>query len=561
MRLALAVVLICCSADDSLRRRWRTQQRIGRERYARQQEKLLREKPWLFTPRPTPGPTQRPTLAPTPRPTPGRPTSAPVRRSTPVPAPPTPSRQPAAVPVEAGCPATRRGCAFDHDSGFGAGAWQSTTPDPREDAWMSDIVDNQTRITRHALGAWRWRSTCTICAMTPPAEVGRAAQICARFAAANVRSLLIVGDSTSHSFYGALQRQTRAAEDPTFREYYTLKKIKFVLSTACNDSLRLAFLRDDRLWGDDSTVTNATCQTLAAQGLAVAEKCGDRSSAFCRGRGPKTLCRNRLVARAHWATALLPKWDVVVANTGAHHNSKSLKQALTIVADKLENGTGDATFLFRGLYRPMYGCTTTFLQGPSPPDRIEALEAALALKENTTIAFRDTYRWHQFLDFERSVEDRLLAEVRGAALFDIGPLATARTDLHAKDCLHFSSLPGSRAGIYKWWIPMLLDYCTEMRRPGAPPGSVPGALYASHGSKSPDLPGFMAWRAALFQKVTAVDLDAAAAAAARIRVDLDFKFPSKYCHAHPRSCDRRRGMLTAERMQPPPKNNDNGVSN
>jgi hypothetical protein len=187
-----------------------------------------------------------------------------------------------------------------------------------------------------------------------------------------------------------------------------------------------------------------------------------------------------------------------------------LKQALAIVADKLENGTGNATFLFRGMYRPMYGCTTTFLQGPSPPDRIEALEAALALKENTTIAFRDTYRWHQFLDLERSVEERLLAQVRGSALFDIGPLATARTDLHAKDCLHFSSLPGSRAGIYKWWIPMLLDYVAEMRRPGRSPG----ALNVSHGRKRPDLPGFTAWRAALFQEATAVDVDAAAAAAA-----------------------------------------------
>ena len=70
---------------------------------------------------------------------------------------------------------------------------------------------------------------------------------------------------------------------------------------------------------------------------------------------------------------------------------------------------------------------------------------------------------------------------------------TDRTDLHARDCLHFHALPGSRAGVFKWWIPMLLDYVTEMRRPGAPP------MNYSSARRSQNL-GFNAWRAALRER-------------------------------------------------------------
>ena len=70
---------------------------------------------------------------------------------------------------------------------------------------------------------------------------------------------------------------------------------------------------------------------------------------------------------------------------------------------------------------------------------------------------------------------------------------TARTDLHPRDCLHFHPLPGSQAGVFKWWIPMLLDYATEMRRPGAPP------MNYSTARRSQDL-GFNAWRAALRER-------------------------------------------------------------
>ena len=57
MRLALAVVLVACGADEAARRaRWRMQQRRGRERM----EQLMRTKPYLFTKKPTPRPSLKP---------------------------------------------------------------------------------------------------------------------------------------------------------------------------------------------------------------------------------------------------------------------------------------------------------------------------------------------------------------------------------------------------------------------------------------------------------------------------------------------------------------------
>ena len=55
MRLALAVVLVACGADEAARRaRWRMQQRRVRERM----EQLMRTKPYLFTKKPTPRPSE-----------------------------------------------------------------------------------------------------------------------------------------------------------------------------------------------------------------------------------------------------------------------------------------------------------------------------------------------------------------------------------------------------------------------------------------------------------------------------------------------------------------------
>ena len=178
-----------------------------------------------------------------------------------------------------------------------------------------------------------------------------------------------------------------------------------------------------------------------------------------------------------------------------------MAHAVKVVAGKLANGTGDTTFLFRGLYRPVYGCRETYLRGPSSPSRIEAVEAELASRavdpqnrgDPAYLAQKDTYRWHQFLDFEATVEEALLRKVEGATLYDVGPLVTARTDLHARDCLHFHALPGSHTGVFKWWIPMLLDYVTEMRRPGAPP------MNYSSARRSQNL-GFKAWQAALRER-------------------------------------------------------------
>ena len=179
-----------------------------------------------------------------------------------------------------------------------------------------------------------------------------------------------------------------------------------------------------------------------------------------------------------------------------------MAHAVQVLAEKLANGTGATTFLFRGIYRPVYGCRETYLAGPSTPEKIEAVEEAVASRaaddpQNRGSpeyrALKDTYFWRKFLDFEAMVAEELLPKVEGATLYDVGPLVTARTDLHARDCLHFHALPGSRAGVFKWWIPMLLDYVTEMRRPGAPP------MNYSSARRSQNL-GFNAWHAALRER-------------------------------------------------------------
>ena len=501
MRLALlAVVLACCRADEARRRparpmrqrdvdRWRARQRQQsaqgtrddfRAHLARLRQQTIDAK------------HERPQQSP--------------------PQAPAPLYRPPPIPVNITCPATRRGCAYDREGGFGAGAWEYATPDPpREDGWMERWnwrLGNQAEWnrTRDAL-AWRWRANCEICAMTPPADLVTPAQLCARFAAARVRRLLVVGDSTSQSFYDALVTRLRATNKIGIPFPDDPKKTKFKMTRgdACDTSLRLAFLRDDYLWGDEAILPNATCTALAAQGLAVLDKCGDRRSLRCHGRiSNKPACRDDVVDRAHWASSLLPKWDVVVANTGAHQHrggEGAMAHAVKVVAGKLANGTGNTTFLFRGLYRPVYGCRETYLRGPSSPSRIEAVEGEVASRpvdpqnrgDPAYIAQKDTYRWHQFLDFEATVEEELLRKVEGATLYDVGPLVTARTDLHARDCLHFHELPGSRAGVFKWWIPMLLDYVTEMRRPGAPP------MNFSSARKSQNL-GFKAWQAALRER-------------------------------------------------------------
>ena len=311
MRLALAVVLACCRADEARRRparpmrqrdvdRWRARQRQQsaqgtrddfRAHLARLRQQTIDAK------------HERPQQSP--------------------PQAPAPLYRPPPIPVNITCPATRRGCAYDREGGFGAGAWEYATPDPpREDGWMERWnwrLGNQAEWnrTRDAL-AWRWRATCAICAMTPPADLVTPAQLCARFAAARVRRLLVVGDSTSQSFYDALVTRLRATNKIGIPFPDDPKKTKFKMTRgdACDTSLRLAFLRDDYLWGDDAILPNATCTALALQNLAVLDKCGDRGSPRCHGRGGgKQACRDDVVDRAHWALSLLPKWDVVVAKT------------------------------------------------------------------------------------------------------------------------------------------------------------------------------------------------------------------------------------------------------
>ena len=524
MRLALlAVVLACCRADEARRRparpmrqrdvdRWRARMQQPRRFYS--SGAASRTPPASTVPgRDDPSqPSQqhkdfRDHLARLRQQT----IDAKQKRQQPPPQAPTPSYRPAPIPVNITCPATRRGCAYDREGGFGAGAWERATPDPRPDGWMERWnwrlgTQAEWNRTRDAL-AWRWRAACRVCAMTPPADLVTPAQLCARFAAARVRRLLVVGDSTSQGFYDALVTRLRATKKMGIPFPDDPKKTKFAMTRgdACNTSLRLAFLRDDYLWGDGAILPNATCTALAAQGLAVLDKCGDRRSLRCHGRiSNKPACRDDVVDRAHWASSLLPKWDVVVANTGAHQHrggEGAMAHAVKVVAGKLANGTGDTTFLFRGLYRPVYGCRETYLAGPSTPEKIEAVEEELASRDvdpqnrgdPAYLAQRDAYRWHQFLDFEATVEQELLRKVPNASLYDVGPLVTARTDLHARDCLHFHALPGSRAGVFKWWIPMLLDYVTEMRRPGAPP------MNYSSARKSQNL-GFNAWQAALRER-------------------------------------------------------------
>ena len=307
MRLKLAVVLACCRADDARRRparpmrqrdvdRWRARQRqhtykppagardAFKEQLARLRQQTIDAKH-----------KQQP--------------------------PPQAPHRPTPIPVNITCPATRRGCAYDREGGFGAGLWESATP--REDGWMERWhwrlgTEEEYNRTRDAL-AWRWRAACRVCAMTPPADLVTPAQLCARFAEARVRRLLVVGDSTSQGFYDALVRRLRATNKIGIPFPDDPKKKKFAMTRgdACNTSLRLAFLRDDYLWGDGAILPNATCTALAGQDLAVLDKCGDRGSPRCHGRFPRQ-CRDNVVDTAHWASSLLPKWDVVVANTGAH---------------------------------------------------------------------------------------------------------------------------------------------------------------------------------------------------------------------------------------------------
>ena len=246
MRLALAVVLACGSADEASRRparpmrqrdvdRWRARQSQHtykppagargdfKEQLARLRQQTIDAKH-----------TQQP------------PPQAPL-----------PYRRPTPIPVNITCPATRRGCAYHREGGFGAGAWErAATDDSREDGWMERWnwrlgTQAEWNRTRDAL-AWRWRATCAICAMTPPADLVTPEQLCARFAEARVRRLLVVGDSTSQSFYDALVTRLRATKKMGIPFPDDPKKTKFAMTRgdACDTSLRLAFLRDDYLWGE-----------------------------------------------------------------------------------------------------------------------------------------------------------------------------------------------------------------------------------------------------------------------------------------------------------------------
>ena len=211
------------------------------------------------------------------------------------------------MPVNITCPATRRGCAYDREGGFGAGLWESATP--REDGWMERWhwrlgTEEEYNRTRDALGAWRWRAACEICRMTSPADVATPAQLCARFAEARVRR-----SCRRRLDVARLLRRARPAPSRHQQNWDTLprrpqkEKVRDDARDACATSLRLAFLRDDYLWGDGAILPNATCTALAGQDLAVLDKCGDTGGSTRHGRGGgKQACRDDVVDRAHWAS-------------------------------------------------------------------------------------------------------------------------------------------------------------------------------------------------------------------------------------------------------------------
>ena len=117
MRLALlAVVLACGSADEASRRparpmrqrdvdRWRARQRLGTHPYRPPQQYKAETRDYF-----------RQHLARL------RQQTLDAKHKRPQQPPPQAPHRPTPIPVNITCPATRRGCAYDREGGFGAGA-------------------------------------------------------------------------------------------------------------------------------------------------------------------------------------------------------------------------------------------------------------------------------------------------------------------------------------------------------------------------------------------------------------------------------------------------------
>ena len=167
----------------------------------------------------------------------------------------------------------------------------------------------------------------------------------------------------------------------------------------------MAFLRAIPPWGDGAILPNATCTALAGQDPAVPTSSKDGAHAATGASRDSRYAPDRRTGR-HPAC----RSGTGGANTGAHQRDPVAMAHAVAARRKLTNGTGNTTFLFRGLYRPVYGCRETYLAGPStrPPSRGGAVPVTGSQNRGSPVVAVHDDRWHQFLDFEATVEEVLL---------------------------------------------------------------------------------------------------------------------------------------------------------
>ena len=342
------------------------------------------------------------------------------------------------------CPAARSGCAFD-SGGFGDGEWVPAEVDPAEDVWLSARPDGgeaskEWSLTRQALGAWKWKAQCDLCAMSPPASLGTPEQICSVFASTGVMSLFIVGDSTTSNFVQALYKRVGA----TIMSTAMVGKKRIVeIRSGCNGTLKTLFARDDTFLSGNLVVDAKMCTELRRHGLIESECMVEKDDNV----------------KVYWPEQLAPRFSATIANVGAHlKNSEDFSRAMKRLDDAVAAMPRNATFLFRGLYTPIYNCQRQYLAGPASVELRAELEATMPE------ILRKQYAWFSLAKFNEIANKTIALLGPNVALLDLARLTTPRVDLHPQsDCLHWRPLRHSDVGVFKWWITLLVDYLRVMR--------------------------------------------------------------------------------------------------